>query len=107
MRAHAEATAPEECVGALLGVGDEVKVVLPLQNSALHRTRNFELSAREYLRAEAEAERLGLELLGFFHSHIDAPAAPSASDLEHARAFRCAYIVPVSGGVAGVPVSFG
>lgn len=106
MRAHAEATAPRECVGALLGRGDEVCVVLPLINSALAPERAFELSAREYLRAEAEAERLELELLGFFHSHVDAPATPSVSDREHARGFRCAFIVPVRGGVAGEPVSF-
>lgn len=106
MRAHAEASAPNECVGALFGRGNEITKALPLINAAENPTREFELSAAEYLRAEAEAARAGLELLGFFHSHVDAPASPSAKDLEHASAFRCGYIVPVRNGVAGPPVAF-
>lgn len=106
MREHAEASASEECVGALLGRGAEVQVALPLHNSARERARAFELSAAEYLRAEREAEQHGLELLGFFHSHPDGSAVASARDLEHARAFRVGIIVPMRDGSAQAPVVF-
>lgn len=106
MRAHAEASAPNECIGALLGRDGRITKAVPLLNSSAAPTREFELTAREYLRAEEEAAHQGLELLGFFHSHVDAPPVPSAKDLEHARAFRCGYIVPVRAGAAGTPVAF-
>lgn len=106
MRVHAEDTAPHECVGVLLGRGGEVELALPLINSSPTPTRAFELSASEYLRAERAASERGLEVLGFFHSHVDAPAVPSVKDLEHVQAFRCGFIVPVRNGVAGPPVAF-
>jgi len=100
MRAHAERAYPDECVGALLGLGSEVLDVLPLENSASERGASFELTAREYLRAEEVAAAHGLEVLGLYHSHPDAPAVPSARDAEVIRAFRCAVIISVRAGVA-------
>jgi len=38
----------------------------------------------EYRRAERHASDTGLEIVGFYHSHPDHPAEPSAFDLEHA-----------------------
>ena len=106
MREHAEASTPEECVGALLGRGAEVQVALALRNSAPERSRSFELTAAEYLRAEREAEQRGLDVLGFFHSHPDGSAVASVRDLEHARAFRVGVIVPIRDGSAQAPVVF-
>ncbi len=100
LRAHAEQTYPDECVGALLGHGDEVREVLPLENSAANRRTGFALTAREYLRAEAQAEARGLEVLGLYHSHPDAPAVPSARDAAVLRSFRRAVIISVRAGVA-------
>jgi proteasome lid subunit RPN8/RPN11 len=77
-----------------------------LRNSAAHRERGFELTAREYLLAEQEAEQRGLRLLGFFHSHVDVPAVPSALDRRQAAHFLGGVIVPVEHGVAGRPVVF-
>ena len=36
------------------------------------------------MRAEKRATETGLQLLGFYHSHPDHPAEPSAFDLDHA-----------------------
>ena len=49
-------------------------------------------------RAEAEADRSGRRLLGFYHSHPDHPAEPSAFDLEHAWPNLSYVIVSVRGG---------
>jgi proteasome lid subunit RPN8/RPN11 len=80
MLRHAEQSYPEECVGALFARDGVLVASLALENAAVDRRRSFELSAREYLRAEAEAERLGATLYGFYHSHPDAPSTPSAHD---------------------------
>ena len=46
--------------------------------------RRFLLSAADYRGAEARADATGRALLGFYHSHPDHPAEPSAFDLAHA-----------------------
>ena len=49
------------------------------------RRRRFLVIGREdYQQAEARADALGVELLGFYHSHPDHPAVPSQFDLDHA-----------------------
>lgn len=105
LRQHAEAEAPRECVGALLGRDEQVVQVLPLVNSSATPERAFEVNAREYLRAESAAAAAKLEVVGFFHSHVDAEAVPSARDraeLQH----RWLIIVPVRDGRAGEPRVF-
>ena len=71
---------------ALLGdVPGHAERALPLDNvSEDERRRRFLISPDAYRRAEAEAEWSGRRLLGFYHSHPDHPAEPSAFDLEHA-----------------------
>lgn len=85
---HADASGayPDECCGALLGgASGNADVALRLDNvSRDERRRRFLISPEAYRRAEAEAERTGRLLLGFYHSHPDHPAEPSAFDLEHA-----------------------
>ena len=46
--------------------------------------RRFLIGPDDYRAAEARATETGGELLGFYHSHPDHPAVPSAFDLEHA-----------------------
>ena len=82
---HAAASYPDECCGALLGVPGEAESALPLDNvTGGERRRRFLISPDAYRRAEAEADRSARQLLGFYHSHPDHPAEPSAFDLEHA-----------------------
>ena len=42
--------------------------------------RRFEISPRDYLKAEQYAAIQGLELLGIYHSHPNHPAIPSIHD---------------------------
>jgi proteasome lid subunit RPN8/RPN11 len=46
--------------------------------------RRFLVRPLDYRQAEADATRLSGDLLGFYHSHPDAPARPSQYDLDHA-----------------------
>ena len=86
IRQHAVASYPDECCGALLGSpGGAVREALPLGNhSDEERHRRFVVTPQDYQQAEARADALGVELIGFYHSHPDHPAVPSQFDLDHA-----------------------
>jgi proteasome lid subunit RPN8/RPN11 len=82
---HARDAYPYECCGALLGRGASILQVLPIANSSDEpRQRRFRIRPEDFQRTEKHAEQQQLELLGFYHSHPDHPARPSAYDLEHA-----------------------
>ena len=102
MRAHAERAWPEECVGAVLSDG---ATSVPLQNVAIDRRGSFLVSARESIELERTAEAKGLSVLGFYHSHPDGPAVPSAADVASAGG-RWMFIIQVNGGVAAMPWKF-
>jgi cysteine synthase B len=86
IRAHGAAAYPDECCGVLLGPQDgTVTEVWPLDNSTdLERRRRFLIGPDDYRRADARATARGLAIVGFYHSHPDHPAEPSAFDLAHA-----------------------
>ena len=87
---HGEQTYPEEGAGLLLGEikGQEHQVseILPLDNvrEAGARHNRYQLSPQDYLMGEEEADRLGLEMVGVFHSHPDHPNLPSEFDRQWA-----------------------
>jgi proteasome lid subunit RPN8/RPN11 len=105
IRAHGEETYPEECVGALLGRKGEPACVLHLERMENIRTeerrRRYEISPKDYLRIEELATGKSLALLGFYHSHPDHPAAPSAYDREHAFPFFHYLVCAVAEGRGG------
>lgn len=102
LRAHAERAYPEECCGALVVDASGAVQVRELDNVAVDRRHGFEVSARSLL----ALERGPAALLGFYHSHPDAPSEPSARDAETARVDVLTVIVPVVRGVAGAPRAF-
>jgi proteasome lid subunit RPN8/RPN11 len=81
---------PEEGAGLLLGQvvdgSKRVSQVLVLNNSREQaaRRKRYLLEAEDYANGEELAERLGLEVLGVFHSHPDHPDVPSEFDREWA-----------------------
>lgn len=103
LQEHARACYPAECVGALLRAPSGEVTARPLENAAEEPRRGFALAARAYLAVEAEAEQRGFTLVGFYHSHPDAEAVPSARDAEAAWTGWWTVIVPVWEGDAGAP----
>lgn len=87
---HGEAAYPEEGAGLLLGNSQgtiqQIQAILDLPNTREDQARHnrYLLSAEDYLQAEVEADRLGLDVLGVFHSHPDHPNQPSEFDREWA-----------------------
>jgi proteasome lid subunit RPN8/RPN11 len=103
IRAHAARDYPHECCGFLVGTsqGDTVAVshVSPASNTRDDSPRNrFEIDPGELVRVDRAGRAEGLSVLGFYHSHPDAPAMPSNYDREHAWPGYCYIIVSVVSG---------
>ncbi len=87
---HGEQSYPEEGAGLILGrrqgEARSAEVIKPVDNQweAPGRTRRYQIDPRDVLAAEDQADDLGLEIIGVFHSHPDHPAMPSATDLHFA-----------------------
>jgi len=91
---------PHEGCGALLGPAlGEVRetLALPNKDEASPRTR-FSVSPRDYMAVESEADARGVRLLGFWHSHPDHPARPSATDRRYAWEGLLTVVIAVEGG---------
>jgi proteasome lid subunit RPN8/RPN11 len=98
IRAHGQQTYPHECCGALVGAGGRVTDVVALPNTTEEGPRRrFLVRPSDYREAERRAGELGVELLGFYHSHPDHPARPSQYDLDHAWPTFAYIIVSVQG----------
>ncbi len=107
IRAHGVDTYPHECCGALLGRDEddgklrEIVEVFPLVNQRDDSPQNrFSVSTRDVIGAEKAADARGLSVVGWYHSHPDHPARPSAYDREHAWPWYSYIIVSVRKGVA-------
>ncbi len=105
IQAHARSAYPEECCGVLLGVpAKEILDALPGQNLApSNRATRYNLDPRAILHAEKEARDRGLEIIGFYHSHPDHNAMPSAADAALAWDTYCYLILPVTVAGPGKP----
>jgi proteasome lid subunit RPN8/RPN11 len=103
LHAHLEEAFPGEGAGFLFGSDQDgsrkVTAILKLPNSREEAARHnrFLLSPTDYLQAELEAESLGLDVLGVFHSHPDCPNRPSEYDREWAMPWFSYIITRVNG----------
>lgn len=112
MTVHALETYPEECCGIVLSAGghDEVRPLANIQN-ALHERdpETFPRDARTAYTMDhraldallAEADRRGLRIKAFYHSHPDHDAYFSAED----RAFATPFGEPTFPDAAQVVIS--
>lgn len=103
---HAASVYPDECCGALLGRETdgrrEVEKLVEIDNQwdPEERRRRFLITPQDFMRIERDAAREGLDVLGFYHSHPDAPARPSEFDREHAWPW---YVYPILSVEQGKP----
>jgi len=107
IRRHGESDYPHECCGLLIGSfaadgGKVAQEIFPISNAreeAAKRNR-FLIAPADLMRGEKHARQRLLDVVGFYHSHPDHPAVPSAFDLEHAWPVYSYVIVSVRDGVA-------
>lgn len=103
VRRHAETSYPDECCGFLIGTTDgtstAVERVLSAGNERQESRHNrYLISPETVLAAHKEARTLGLDVIGYYHSHPDHPARPSEFDREHAWPGLSYLIVSVEKG---------
>lgn len=95
---HASVSYPDECCGVLIGRchpgATFVERVLSVGNAREEGSRQsrYLIHPETVLAAHREARRLGLDVVGYYHSHPDHPARPSEADREHAWP-RMSYLI--------------
>jgi len=100
IHAHGEQAFPDEGAGFLFGKdGDrrQVSAIYELTNAREDAARHnrYLISPQDYLKGELEAERLGLDVIGVFHSHPNSPNRASVYDRDWAQPFFSYVITSV------------
>jgi proteasome lid subunit RPN8/RPN11 len=112
LRAHGEETYPHECCGVLLGVasadGNHVRELVRAGNTRTDSLHNrYNIAPEELVAIQRKARKLGLDIVGFYHSHPDHPAMWSSTDFAEAHWTGCSYVITsVEQGTAKVTNSF-
>ncbi len=106
IHANGAAAYPEEGAGLLLGQANneqrEVITILEMPNAREDQSRHnrYLITPKDMLHGEQEAMRLGLDVIGVFHSHPDHPNRPSEFDREWALPWYSYIITSVQAGKA-------
>jgi proteasome lid subunit RPN8/RPN11 len=113
LRAHGEETYPHECCGVLLGkneagTGNRVSQLVRAGNTRTDSAHNrYNIAPQELVKIQRQARGLGLDIVGFYHSHPDHPAQWSPTDFAEAHWIGCSYIITsVDNGKAALTNSF-
>lgn len=105
MKKIAEEAYPFECCGVIVGTESggikTVEEVIPAENHRTDSPENRYLITADFMReVELRLNNTNSSIVGFFHSHPDVPARPSAYDKEHAWPWYAYVIVSVCKGRA-------
>jgi proteasome lid subunit RPN8/RPN11 len=91
---HLEAGYPNEACGVMLGKDGNVTEVVPVANVRVDSARNRylmdPLASRD---VELNADKRGLIVMGYYHSHPDVAARPSQFDLDNAAWPGISYLI--------------
>lgn len=106
MLAHLEGAYPEEGCGFLVGPlprdgrnPGRIEEAVPSANVKQEdRTHRFLIPTEEVARMERSLEGTGRAILGYYHSHPDHPALPSAFDRDHAWPWYVYLVISVESG---------
>lgn len=99
LRAHGEETYPNECCGVLLGkndptLGNQVSQIVRAGNTRTDSAHNrYHIAPIELVKIQRQARGLGLDIVGFYHSHPDHPAQWSVTDFAEAHWMGCSYVI--------------
>lgn len=93
-------TFPDECCGFFFGRGRAegriiTKSIVVRNSKDGDKRRRFEISPKDYLKAERFADENELQLLGIYHSHPNHPAIPSEHDRVAAQPYFSYIIISV------------
>lgn len=99
IREHAAGVYPEECCGFLIGGWTDTGSVVVVDAEPARNVRGelkesrYRIAPNDLRRAEQDAEAEAQAVVGFYHSHPDHPAKPSATDLAEATFPGYAYVI--------------
>ena len=101
IKEHAQKDYPYECCGILLGkfengektVTQVLEILNEKEDENIHN--RYLIPSSKILETELYAIKNGLDIVGFYHSHPDHSAIPSAYDVEHALPVYSYLIVSV------------
>jgi proteasome lid subunit RPN8/RPN11 len=85
MIGHCLSGLPDEACGLLVGSygGDEASHLFVTKNAAAS-AMIYEIDPKDMLRVDREAQALGADIMGVFHSHTHTDAYPSPTDVAQA-----------------------
>jgi proteasome lid subunit RPN8/RPN11 len=119
LRTHGEETYPDECCGVLLGKNiagagnsatavNHVQQIVRADNTHTDSAHNrYHIAPQELVKIQRQARGLGLDIVGFYHSHPDHPAQWSPTDFAEAHWLGCSYLITsVEKGKAALTNSF-
>lgn len=89
----AKAAGNDECCGLLRGEGRRVTAVTLTRNVAADPARQFEIDPAALITAHKDARAGAASLLGYFHSHPNGSASPSATDIALAAPDRLFWLI--------------
>ena len=101
IRAHAASDPDNEICGLLLGEAQMVTAVVPVKNVSPDPARHFEIDAAALFGAIRRGRAGGPQLLGYYHSHPDGRAEPSATDRACAAPDGKAWLIVAGDAVTG------
>ena len=84
LRKEAQLAAPNEACGLLLGQGGVIESAEICANVAPDPARHFEINPAALIAAHKAEREGGAQLIGYWHSHPNGLAEPSATDREKA-----------------------
>lgn len=95
----AKAAFPHEACGLLLGSGCHIELALPCLNVAPDPARHFEIDPAALIAAYRAARESGPQVLGYFHSHPNGLARPSATDAASSASDGRVWAIVANGGI--------
>jgi proteasome lid subunit RPN8/RPN11 len=104
MEEHAVSVFPDECCGFLYGIEQpdgtrSISTMREVDNARQgDKKRRFEITGKDYMKAEKFAVENKLQLLGIYHSHPNHPAIPSEHDRVAALPYFSYVIISVMQG---------
>ena len=99
LREEATKAHPRECCGLLLGQGARIERVVPAANVHPEPERHFEIDPAALIAAHRAARSGGAQVLGYYHSHPNGRAEPSAADIAMAEQAGRIWAIIASGNV--------
>ncbi|TET94012.1 MAG: M67 family peptidase, partial [Desulfobacteraceae bacterium] len=89
---HSQTECPYEACGILAGKDGVVSRIYPMTNTDQSPTTFF-MNPGEQLRVFKQIRKMGIEMLGIYHSHSASSAYPSKKDCDLAYYEEASYLI--------------